>query len=118
MIQRFRPQQRVRRPQDFQTICKKGKFLKGKFLNIWCCESAEAPEGPKLGLIVTRKVNTRATQRNLWRRRIRESFRLMQEEIKNNMAFVVQARKLGEAPPLREISDEMKEMLAKAGFLK
>ena len=115
--------QRIRKRKVFQTLFKEGRFFKGKFLRLWVCEDPEAKKNPKakaqMGVIVSKKTDLRAVKRNLWKRRIRESFRKNQAKIKNNTAILIQAAK-GPAgmPSYIEIQTELLELLEKSGSLK
>ena len=133
------PDQRIRKRSLFQTLFRKGRFFKGKFLRLWVCEDPEArknPEAkPQMGVIVSRKVHSRAVKRNLWKRRIRESFRRNQAQIKNNTAVLIQASKASpirrgqtrgsdplcqnsqEIPSYKMIESDLFELLEKAGCL-
>ena len=53
MSLRLRPNQRIRKQKDFHIIHRKGKFARGKLLNIWVYGGPEIVErtmGPKLGM--------------------------------------------------------------------
>ena len=115
--------QRIRKHGVFQTLFKQGRFVRGEFLRIWVCEDLEGKGGPaakpQLGIIVSRKTDTRAVKRNLWKRRIRESFRKNQAKVKNNTAILIQAAKSpANMPSYQAIQTELFELMAKAGCLK
>ncbi len=115
--------QRIRKRSVFQTLFKQGRFVKGEFLRIWVCEDPEGRKDPaakpQVGIIVSRKTDLRAVRRNLWKRRIRESFRKNQAKIKNNTAILIQtAKSPAKMPPYQAIQTELFELMAKAGCLK
>ena len=117
MTESLGPDQRIRSPKALQTLFKKGRFAKGRFLLIWVCEDPLVK--PQMGVIVSRKTDLSAVKRNLWKRRIREAFRRNQAKIKNNTAVLIQAAKNPEKiPTYQEIQTELFELLAKAGCLK
>ncbi len=123
MTETIGPDQRIRKRKVLQVLFKKGRFFRGKFLRIWVCgdpEDKKNPEAlPQMGVIVSRKTDLRAAKRNLWKRRIRESFRRNQEKIKRNTAVLIQAAKEPAAmPSYREIEAELMELLGKAECLK
>lgn len=68
--------------------------------------------------MVSRKTAAKAVERNLWKRRIREAFRKMQSALLPETAVLIQAQKGGKVPVLREISEELGELLRKSGFKK
>ena len=118
--QRLHPLRSLRKPSDFQVVFKTGMFVKGSLLNLWICEnegwSGEA--APRLGIIINKKTSPRATQRNLWKRRIREAFRHLRHRIKDRVAVVIQSRKQNAVPSYREIEIEVEKLLAKTQGLK
>ena len=70
-------------------------------------------EKTKLGIIVSRKVDARAVKRNLWKRRIRENFRLMQSQIPAGRILLIQALRPGKVPALPEIRTEIEKLLSR-----
>lgn len=72
---------------------------------------------PALGMMVSRKTHLRANKRNLWKRRIREAFRIHQREIKNGLYILVQSRLQSEAPDFKTIEKEFLDLLRKTGSL-
>ncbi len=123
MSERFRPEQHLRKPIFFRIMFEKGKGRKGCLINLWVCETSqfeemEKSEKPKLGVIVSRKTDLRATRRNLWKRRIREAFRRQQHQMRQGIAILVQSKKQSAVPSYEDISKEMKHLLAALGALK
>jgi ribonuclease P protein component len=121
MSLRLRPVQRVRKPQQFETVIQKGKFIKGVFLNLWTYRDAgksAGNEAPLLGVMVGRKTDKRAPKRNLWKRRIREAFRRNQTLMKEDLTVIIQSRICPGVPTYQEIESEMKWLLQKTGGLK
>ena len=97
--------------------------MRGEFLRVWVYEDPEGkgnPDAkPQMGVIVSRKTDPRAVKRNLWKRRIRESFRKNQAKIKSNTAVLIQtAKNPAKIPSSQVIQMELFELLAKAGCLK
>jgi ribonuclease P protein component len=123
MTQSLSRDQRIRKRRVFDTLFKKGRFFRGKFLRAWILKNPEGAKQreikPQMGVIVSRKTDLRATKRNLWKRRIREAFRKNQAKIKNNMAILIQATRNPLAiPSIEMIQTELLELLEKAGCLK
>ena len=114
----LRPNQRIRGEKNFQLLFKKGKFERGPLLNLWVfSEKAAKTEKPKLGIIITRKVEPLAVKRNLLRRRIREIFRRSQERIKPGISVPIQVRSLQETPSFETIRLELDQLLARTRSL-
>ena len=117
MNQRLRPAQRIRKKQEFQNLFKKGKFARGKLLNLWVARDA-ARTAPAIGITVSRKTDSRATGRNLWKRRIREAFRRTQNRLKENLSFLFQSRLQEKTPAYAEILEDMENLFKQTGSFK
>lgn len=74
-------------------------------------ESADL--GPRLGLVVGRKVSPLAVTRNRIKRNIREAFRLTQHEL-TGMDFVVLARSTATEQPGNRLQTSLTRLLLKA----
>jgi len=119
----LRPTQRIRRQHLFQTIVRKGKFVRSSHLRLWAHEGAKLkPEVkqslPMMGVIVGRKTDRHANIRNLWKRRIREVFRLNQDLIKRNSMIVIQAVREALPPSFEVLEKEMMRLWANADILR
>ena len=81
-------------------------------------EKADATKGqlsgPKLGVIVSKKTDTRATKRNLWKRRIKEAFRRLQSTVKPGAAVLIQTKSRDGVASYEEIKTEIEKLLFKA----
>jgi ribonuclease P protein component len=114
-------EQRIRSASEFQAIHRHGKFARGRFINLWsyrgrrgkALESESAL--PVFGVIVSRKVNRRASSRNLWKRRLREIFRKHQHRLRRGTAFLVQAKACDKIPAFSELETELLSLFDKTG---
>ena len=80
---------------------------------------SESPtKNSRLGLIVTRKVDKRAVGRNLFKRRLREIFRLHREFLSENLDIVVIARSDSIAQEYQELERQFLSALSRAGLLR
>ena len=68
---RFPPSRRLRQPHEFQHCFTQGQRVNGRYFRLHAVPSAEA----RLGLAVSRKVDTNAVVRNRIKRIARDSFR-------------------------------------------
>ncbi len=121
MDQGLRPQHRIRKPATFKNIFNHGRFASGGCLNLWCHREALRPQekpGPKLGLVITRRVSPKATERNLWKRRAREVFRRLRAKIHPDAAIMVQSRKFIKVPTYQAIETEFKKLLIQTESMK
>ena len=77
---RFPSSMRLKKKAEFVRVFRKGAVWKGSYFSLHILPRAEdallQQEGPRLGMVVTRKVGS-AVERNRVKRRIRESFRKM-----------------------------------------
>lgn len=119
---RLRPSQRIRKQHAFQTITRKGKLVKGEWLRVWVYDraqmSAEPVLRPQFGIIVSRKTAARATDRNLWKRRIREVFRKRQHEVRPEKVVLIQSGLKSEIPSYAAVERDLMRLLQDGGALK
>ena len=108
--QTFTKDQRVRARREFQEIFKNGKSLRGKWLVVRL-EKNEGLEPAKIGLVISKRVQAKAVQRNVWKRRVREVFRRLAGEIKPGCRILVQARENARLPEAAEIKEEFEKQL-------
>ena len=96
----FRPEHRVRKPEDFDRIYKSRLFAADEVL-IVNANTNDLPH-PRLGLSVSKKVGN-AVARNRWKRLIREAFRLSRDELPAGIDLIVRPQK-GASPDLAAIT--------------
>ncbi len=116
MTASLRPDQRIRKRKDFDDLMKKGRRAKGLFLELRVLDRESAGR-PMIAVMVSKKVNLRATARNLWKRRIREAFRKNQGSLKPGTLVLFRAAGKGAAPTYGEIEKEMLAHFSKLGIL-
>jgi ribonuclease P protein component len=72
----FRAHERLRRRTDFLRARREGRKRVGRLLVVWVFRRRDAPpRASRLGIMVSRR-DGGAVQRNLFKRRVREAFRL------------------------------------------
>jgi ribonuclease P protein component len=96
----FRPEHRIRKPEDFDRIYKTRVFAADDVLVI--NGDANGLMHPRLGLSVSKKCGN-AVCRNRWKRLIREAFRLAREQLPTGIDLVVRPQR-GAAPEFDTIS--------------
>lgn len=104
-------QQRVRRRLEIQAILQQGQKKISKNITLWIQTDFKAEKKARLGVIVSTKVSRLATQRNIWKRRIREAFRTMQENIRQGTTLMIRARTHKSVPSVVEIQNEIRTIL-------
>lgn len=120
MKQNLGRNQRIRKKREFQLLFDKAKPVRGRLFALWVLNQS-GPEGktlPRCAVMVSKKVDSRAAVRNLWKRRTREAFRRNQSGWIPGTAVLFKVKTAGKPPLYREIELEMKTLLGKAGFVK
>ena len=105
---------RVKKRRDFTRVYQKGKSAAAKDL-VLCWRKTGFPVH-RVGFTVSKKVGN-AVVRNLWRRRLKEAWRLLLPELSGNFCVLLIAR-----PGLADVSyaqaaRELRSVLKKQGLL-
>jgi len=113
--ERIAPGDRLRTSQDYATVKRDGRALKGRH----CMLLAAAADGPtRVGFIASRKGVGGAVQRNRARRRLREIVRRRWPRIAGHghlLAFI--AYRTSVTAPHPELAADVERLLASAGAL-
>jgi ribonuclease P protein component len=81
---------RLRRSSEFEATARRGRKSRDVFFVV---TAAATDDAPRLGIAVSRRVSGKAVMRNLIKRRIRESFRHHQQQLRGlDIVVVAQAR--------------------------
>jgi ribonuclease P protein component len=102
----------------------KGKFVRGRFFYVWVVPrqelKGESPgkQRPSMGVVVNRKTQPKATDRNILKRQVREVFRKRQGELKEDAAVLIKVREGSKMPEFSEAERELVELFKKAGATK
>ncbi len=116
--ERLRSEQRIRKEWVFKFLFEQGTFVRGNIFHLWAYLDKEGKipgAGPKIGFVVGKKTHLRANVRNLWKRRMREVFRLNQKNINPELVLLLQSRKAPKVPGLQEMTLEFIKLLKKTG---
>ena len=70
---------------------------------------------PMLGIIVSRKTDTRAVGRNVWKRRVREIFRKNQAMLHPEAVCLVKVRAIPKIPTSPDMELDLIKLFKKAG---
>lgn len=103
------------RQGDFSRARRQGRRKAGRHLLLWTFHREETPpRAARLGIVVGRRHGI-AARRNLFKRRLRETFRLNKERFPRGWDFVVTPRN-AEKPtafpaPLRELTADLLALL-------
>ena len=99
----------------FRALYGRGKNKAGKFMVVYVMKNRLGPV-VRLGITVSKKLG-HAVTRNRIRRRIREAYRLHEQEIKNGYDIVIVARHASETMLFTALTDEMKNLMTSLGVI-
>lgn len=97
----------------FRALYGRGKSRAGRFMAVYVMKNRLGPV-VRLGLTVSKKLGNAVT-RNRIRRRIREAYRLHEQEIKNGYDIVIVARRAAERAPFEALAKELTALLGELG---
>lgn len=106
---RFPKSSRLLKRAEFDRVFARRRSQSDAVLTVYGCENGRT--GARLGLVVSRKCGD-ATQRNRWKRCIREAFRLSQHELPAGVDLVVLPRP-GSTPTLARVQRSLGELAAR-----
>ncbi|HNX69224.1 MAG TPA: ribonuclease P protein component [Candidatus Omnitrophota bacterium] len=117
---RLKADQRIRRQTAFKNLVEKGIFARGAFCFLWVgpqelTGQASTRALPMIGIAVGRSTCTKATGRNILKRRIREIFREHQTSLKEGVACFVKTRSGKQKPSFEALEKELIGLFKKAG---
>lgn len=100
----------------FRALYGRGKSKPGRFMVIYSMRN-RAGEVNRLGLTVSKKLG-KAVTRNHVRRRLREAYRLNEQDIASGFDIVIVARHGSESAPFEALKGEMCELFKDLGLLR
>jgi ribonuclease P protein component len=109
-MNRFRPEDRLRRPGDFRRAFDRRRSVSDDWLIVYACENGL--DHPRLGLSVSRKFG-KAHHRNRLRRLYREAFRLTRGQLPAGLDLVLIPR-TAEPPALAALLESLPRLAGQA----
>jgi ribonuclease P protein component len=106
-------EKRITNTRDYQRVYQKGSFFSARLANINILPNRS--DMARLGIVVTKKVAAKATERNLIKRRFREVSRTLYDQLPAGYDIVVTIKGGAEKAEFTEIEKELKEVFAKVG---
>lgn len=103
---------RLLKKQQFAKVKACGKNRYGKFITVSAYRDSQFTHALKLGITTTRKFG-KAHIRNLFKRRVREAFRLMDHTAYLPIHFDVRPTSLGIHASFAQIQQELEKLLIK-----
>ena len=107
----------IKDDKTFQKLITKGKWQGGNFISLYILPNGS--DKNYLGLGIGKKVG-KAYKRNHIKRLIKESYTLIEKELKHgyNLLFVWKSKALYENADFKEIYKDVTYLLSKAGLIK
>ncbi len=107
---------RLKKKKEFEMVFKNGRSIKGQ--DFFLKYLGNGTNKTKIGFVVSKKVSKKAVERNKTKRRLREAFRIIDEEMKDGISIVVVAYPSLKARKFSEIRQEIEGALKKGELLK
>jgi ribonuclease P protein component len=104
----------IKKNNEFQRIYKKGKFIAGKYIVLYCYRNRL--DIKRIGITVSKKVGN-SVKRNRLKRLIRESYRYYENSILNGYDLIFVARNYDTLPGYYDIKKEIKFLLKRLKLL-
>lgn len=106
----------LKKNYEFQNVLTKGKFYIGKQITIYVAENKQ--QFNQIGIAISKKT-CNAVKRNHIKRKIRENYRLIQNELKKgyNIVFLWNKKVPVEQVNFHIIRSDMEKSFTKAGLL-
>lgn len=107
----------LKKNYEFQNVLNRGKFYIGKQITVYIAKNRE--EENRIGIAISSKI-CHAVKRNNIKRRIRESYRLLANDLKQGyrIVFLWNKKVPIEQVNFHIISQDMEDIFSKAGILK
>jgi ribonuclease P protein component len=111
---RFPPERRLRKPQEFERCFAQGVRVNGRLFRLHLLQGGT---GPRMGLAVSRKVDTSAVVRNRIKRCARDSFRHHADRLPVADYILVARREAASATP-EDLRADLASLWRKSAALK
>lgn len=108
---------RLAKKKEVEAVFRRGKFARKDFLGLKCLKK-NSEEKPKIAVVVSLKVEKRATLRNKLKRQIREIIRKNLPQIEKGYHIVIFAYNGASEQSFGQIKKNLEELLKKSSLLK
>ncbi|WP_397536696.1 ribonuclease P protein component [Rummeliibacillus pycnus] len=112
----MKKRRRIKKNEDFQKVFKKGKSFANRQFVVYYLEK-EGQEEFRIGLSVNKKI-AKAVTRNQIKRYVRQSFFELNDELPQNMDYVIIARKPAATMNFHETKKSLEHVLKIAKVLR
>lgn len=100
---------------EFSRVYKRGRYLTGNFVVVHFLKRKGQIDKNRLGVTVSRNVSG-SVRRNRLKRLIRESYRLMEDELATGYDLIITGRQKDEPPTFAQMDRELGRILRRAGL--
>jgi len=100
---------------EFSRVYKRGRYLTGNFVVVHFLKRKGQGGKNRLGVTVSRNVSG-SVRRNRLKRLIRESYRLMEDELVTGYDLIITGRQKDEPPTFAQLDRELGRILRRAGL--
>lgn len=115
--ERFRRESRLRSPQDFARVRRKGKRQQGRWLTLSYARQPAEPRPTRVGFSVSKRVGPAVT-RNRVKRRLREAIRRLLWKTVPGWDMMVAARPEAATATAADLAEEVCALLTRARLLR
>jgi len=106
---------RLKKRKDFERVYKQGKGFKQDFLFLKTVENNL--ENSRIGIVVSKKIASKAVERNLIKRRLREAVKKRLPEMKQGLDIVIVAQAgINKRTLFQDIEQILNKILLKANI--
>jgi ribonuclease P protein component len=107
---------RISKAREYAEVYKKGLFLRGRLLHVYILKNGDGR--PRLGVSISRLVNSKASVRNKLKRIIKEWFRLRKDTMRKGYDIVAVIKKpIGSKNGIPKIVRQELSSLLRESFL-
>jgi len=109
----LKKQQRITNGRDFQNIYRRGRHLSSAFFGLNYLRNNFG--FARLGVVVSKKTARKATDRNLYKRRVREILRLNYSKITPGLDIIITLKGTVREADFKKLESELLDILKKLG---
>jgi ribonuclease P protein component len=107
---------RVTKEKEFQAVYRRGKFKSTALFSVHFLPNRY--DFSRIGIVVSKKISKKATDRNLIKRRVREVMKDLQPTTLSHYDIVIAVKKPALEKSFEEVKNELTILLTKAGITK